>query len=62
MAAPVFAGVAALMLEKNPSLTPAMVRNVIKQHALKDLHTGLSGWTPAYGYGKVSVESFLNAV
>lgn len=51
--APIVAGVAALVLSVNPSLTPVQVTNVLKQSA-DDL--GPAGWDPSYGSGRVNAE------
>jgi thermitase len=50
-AAPVVAGVAALVLSTNPVLTPQDVQSVLRTTA-EDL--GASGWDPTYGYGRVN--------
>lgn len=50
-AAPIVVGVAALVLSVNPSLTPAQVRDIVKQSA-DDL--GTKGWDPSYGSGRVN--------
>jgi subtilisin family serine protease len=49
--APVVAGVAALVMSANPSLTAAQVQDVLKQSA-DDL--GPPGWDPQYGWGRVN--------
>ena len=49
--APIVAGVAALVLSMNSSLTPAQVTDVLRQSA-DDL--GQAGWDPTYGYGRVN--------
>jgi subtilase family serine protease len=49
--APIVAGVAALVLSMNSSLTPAQVTNILRQSA-DDL--GPAGWDPTYGYGRVN--------
>lgn len=51
MAAPFVAGVAALVLEQSPSLTPAQVRQRLTDTA-KDL--GPRGFDPDYGFGAVN--------
>ncbi len=51
VASPIVAGVAALMLSANPSLTPVQVRDLIKQSA-DDL--GTKGWDGSYGSGRVN--------
>ena len=62
MASPMFCGVVALALQKRPGLTPALLRTVLQQSALRDGHTGLGNWDPQYGYGKVRVPALLAAV
>src|SRR6185369_8180687 len=49
--APIVAGVAALVMTANPSLTPAQVQDILKQSA-DDL--GASGWDASYGWGRVN--------
>lgn len=48
--APIVAGVAALVISQNPSLTGSQVAQVLKSNA-DDL--GPVGWDPGYGYGLV---------
>jgi subtilisin family serine protease len=50
MASPIVAGVAALILSKNPLLTSTQVEAVLKKSSV-DL--GSSGWDSLYGYGRV---------
>jgi len=57
-AAPVVAGVAALMFSINPSLTPAQVVNLLKQNA-DDL--GPAGWDITYGSGRVNAARAVGA-
>jgi thermitase len=57
-AAPVVAGVAALVLSVNPSLTPGQVQDILKQNA-DDL--GDSGWDPTYGSGRVNAARAVSA-
>jgi minor extracellular serine protease Vpr len=38
--APVTSGVVALMLEANPTMSPAQVKRILQQTAIKDTHTG----------------------
>jgi hypothetical protein len=56
MSAPVVAGVVALMLEADPTLTPAEVKEVIRLTARTDVHTGAipPGGSTRWGYGKVN--------
>jgi len=49
--APIVAGVAALVLSMNPSLSPAQATGILKQSADD---RGPAGWDPAYGYGRVN--------
>lgn len=51
MASPHAAGVAALILGKNPSLTPDQVRQVLRESADD---RGVPGWDPQYGYGRIN--------
>jgi subtilisin len=51
MASPNAAGVAALVLSKNPALSPDQVRAVLRGSA-NDL--GTPGWDPVFGYGRVN--------
>lgn len=51
MAAPHAAGVAALILGKNPSLSPEQVRTILRDSA-DDL--GTPGWDPVFGGGRVN--------
>lgn len=51
LAAPQVAGVAALVLSRNPSLTNGQVRGIIQSTA-HDL--GNPGWDPFYGFGQVN--------
>ena len=53
MASPHAAGVAALVLSRNPSLTPDQVRSVLRGSS-NDL--GTPGWDPVFGYGRVNAE------
>ncbi|HEV8263634.1 MAG TPA: S8 family serine peptidase [Gemmatimonadales bacterium] len=54
MASPHAAGVAALVLSKNPTLSPEQVRTILRESA-KDL--GVPGWDPLFGYGRVNARS-----
>jgi subtilisin family serine protease len=59
MACPHLAGVAALMLEKNPSLSPEMIDEIIETTAL-DL--GTAGKDNTFGAGLVDAYAAVNAV
>jgi len=50
MACPIAAGVAALILEKNPDLTPTQVKNAIESNATDK---GSAGWDSTYGWGLI---------
>lgn len=50
MAAPLVAGVAAMLFAANPNLTPQMVMSIIETSAI-DL--GDEGWDELYGYGEI---------
>ena len=50
-AAPCVAGVAALVISANPSLSATQVMSLLKQSA-DDL--GAAGWDPSYGWGRVN--------
>jgi len=56
MSGPAVAGIAALMLEANPSLTPFEVRQTLKATARMDNHTGEipEEGSPVWGWGKVN--------
>jgi len=45
--------VAALILSKNPSLTSAQVRSILRASS-EDF--GTPGWDPVYGYGRVNAK------
>jgi subtilisin family serine protease len=51
MASPHATAVAALILSKNPALSPDQVRAVLRASSV-DL--GAPGWDPLFGYGRVS--------
>ena len=58
------AGVAALLLEKKPTLTAAEFRELLKKHLTQDKFTGECP-NPLWGYGKLdkaAVERLLKAV
>ena len=62
MAAPVVAGALALMLQRDPALTPTRARSILAASARHDAHTGRAPWTPGYGYGKLDVGGVLAPV
>jgi subtilisin family serine protease len=55
--APTAAGVAALVISANPSLSSSQIQQVLKQSA-DDL--GAPGWDPAYGWGRVNAQKAVN--
>jgi thermitase len=57
MAAPVVAGVAALVLSVNPNLTPAQVQDILKNSADD---RGALGWDIYYGWGRVNAARAVN--
>ena len=57
MASPQVAGLAALVLDVDPTLTPAEVRQIIRDGAID---MGPAGFDRAYGYGRIDVIDTLN--
>ncbi len=57
MACPHVAGLAALVLDADPTLTPAQVRQVIRDGAID---FGPAGFDRGYGYGRIDVINTLN--
>ena len=53
MAAPHVAGIVALMLQVNPNLTPAQVKDVLQKTAQRDFYTGKDS-NNIYGFGKIN--------
>jgi subtilisin family serine protease len=61
-AAPLAAGIAALILSRNPSLTELEVRNIITDSCDKIGDDGYdNGWNMYYGHGKVNAYNAVNA-
>lgn len=56
MAAPIVSGIAALILSKNPFLSPAEVTTILQKSSV-DL--GTKGWDKFYGYGRVDAYQAL---
>lgn len=56
MSGPAVAGIVALMLEVNPNLTPATVKNILAQTAITDNFTGTlpASGSNTWGFGKVN--------
>ncbi len=61
-ATPYAAGVAGLILSKDPSLTPAQVRSVITSTATDMTIDGGAGWDRYTGYGMVNANAALNSL
>ncbi len=59
MATPFVAGVIALILEREPRLTPEEVQQRLRITARRNDDTGRV-WNPEFGYGKIDVEALLN--
>jgi subtilisin family serine protease len=59
MATPMAAGVAALVLSRNPKYTPSQVQNVMQNKA-DDL--GSPGWDVYFGYGRINAFKTLSSV
>jgi subtilisin family serine protease len=59
-ASPYVVGVVALMLQKNPTLDAAQVRQILTTTAEKDRFTGAVP-NPQWGYGKINPEAALRA-
>jgi thermitase len=56
-AAPIVAGLAALIISTNPTFTPTQIQNKVKQSA-DDL--GTPGWDTNYGWGRVNAASAVS--
>jgi len=61
-ATPYAAGVAALLISKDPSLTPAQVRTALTSTATDMTFDGGSGWDRYTGYGMVNANNALNSL
>lgn len=59
MATPFVTGVIALMLQREPNLTPEDIQLRLRATGQRDSDTG-AVWSPAFGYGKVDLEALLN--
>ena len=65
MSGPAVAGIAALLLEANPTLTPLEVRETLKATARQDNHTGeiSEEGSPIWGWGKVNaIQAVMHAL
>jgi subtilisin family serine protease len=58
MATPFVAGVVALMLQREPTLTPEEIQQRLRITARRDQHTRRV-WGSGFGYGKIDVEKLL---
>jgi hypothetical protein len=59
MAAPHIAGLAALLLQADPTISAAEIKTWIMLTARKDAFTGSAAWSPQWGYGKADAEAAL---
>jgi subtilisin family serine protease len=59
MACPLAAGVAALILEKNPSLTPAQVKQAIENTSVDE---GIVGFDTTYGWGLIDALAAVESI
>jgi subtilisin family serine protease len=59
MACPLAAGVGALLLSKNPALTPAQIKNALEITATDK---GIAGFDNIYGYGLVNASAAINLI
>ncbi len=59
MATPFVVGVIALMLEREPSLNPAEIRQRFRATSTRDIATG-PVWNPDFGVGRVNVAALLD--
>lgn len=64
MSAPMVAGAAALLLEADPSLSPAEVKSILLSYARQDNHTGTIGpeGHTRWGHGKLDAYNIVQAV
>lgn len=59
MATPMVAGIIALMLEREPTLTPEEIKQRFRITATRDLDTNRV-WDPGFGYGKINVQALFD--
>ena len=58
MATPFVTGLIALMLQREPGLTPEDVQHRLRVSARRDEGTG-PVWNPRYGWGKLDAQAIL---
>lgn len=62
MSSPMAAGIIALMLQAEPSLTPSQAKNNIIQTAIKDVHTTATPNPVLWGAGKINAYSAIKYI
>jgi len=64
MASPCAAGIVAMMLQMNPTLTPDSVKSIINATAIKDVYTGVlpATGTTTWGHGKINAYRVLRYI
>jgi thermitase len=63
MATPMVSGVAALLISKNPSFTPAQVRSTLTSSAAKvSGYSYSNGWNQEVGYGRIDAAAALGFI
>ena len=62
MAAPHVTGTIALMLQKNPTLTPAAIRDILIETARPAPEEVDGDWNPSFGYGRIAAAPALKKV
>jgi hypothetical protein len=61
MSSPMTAGIVALVLEANPTLTPEEIIQLLKETAIKDLYTTDSPDPNVWGYGKINAHEMIKS-
>jgi subtilisin family serine protease len=59
MSTPFVSGVVALMLQREPSLTPEAIARRLRVTCRRDAQTGRA-WNPGFGHGRIDVEALLD--